>query len=279
MKQYIVDAFADKVFSGNPAAVVILDEWIDDDLMLKITRENNISATAFAVKQKEPAPDGGSLYHLRWILPGGEINLCGHGTLATSFVIFNIIEPAPPGWKKEDKRTVTYTTMSGLLTVTCCNDLIEMNLPGFELKKVDVTPAMTEGLGAEPLEAYLGRDLLCIMKDETVVRNLVVNQEKLKEVDGELVHVTAQANPNITPGYDCVSRTFGPKCEIPEDPVCGSGHCHITKFWSERLGKDKIVAYAASRRGGTVYCDLSVPKRVKLSAKAALFSVCDICGV
>lgn len=277
MKQYIVDAFSDKVFAGNPAAAIILDEWIDVAIMQKIAQENNIPATVFAVKQKEPAPDGGSLYHIRWFLPGCEINLCGHGTVGMSYVIFNFIEPPPVNWPKESKRTITYTSLSGFLTVSYCNDLIEMDFPRFQMEKVQVTPAMIQALGAEPVEAYLGRDLLCIMKDESVVRGLAADQEKLKEIDGVLVHVSALADPTRTPEFDCVSRSFGPKCCIPEDPLCGSGHCHITDFWSQKLGKKRLVAYGASKRGGTVICDLSEPNRVKLLAKGALFAIGEIC--
>ncbi len=255
MRQYVVDAFSDKVFGGNPAAVCVMDKWISDEIMMKITRENNLSETAFAVKE-------GSDYKLRWFTPGGEIDLCGHATLATAYIITKFIEPKI--------KEVHFQTISGLLVVVKKGDLLEMNFPSYDLKKVDVTEAMVEAIGVKPLEAYIGRDLLCILESEEEVRNLNPNQEKVNVLDGLLLQVTAQGKE-----FDCVSRSFAPKCNIPEDPVCGSGHCHIVPFWANRLGKNNLIAYQASPRGGTLYCEYE-GDRVKLSGKAALYSTAEI---
>lgn len=272
MKQFIVDAFTDKVFAGNPASVIILDEWLPDELMINITKESGVTAAGFAVRLDELGEHKEKMYHLRWMTPGGEISLCGHATLATSFVILTCIDP-PPSTSVDETRWVSYKSQSGVLQVKCTGNLFELNFPEYELKQVEVTPSMTEALGVKPVEAYLGRDLLCVLKDENEVRNLTIKQEKAHLLDGLLLHVTARGS---TSAFDCVSRTFGPKTDIIEDPVCGSGHCHIAPYWGKKLNKQKIIAYQASCRGGTVFCDLSESKRVKLSGNAALFSTNEI---
>lgn len=255
MKQYVVDAFSEKVFGGNPAAVCVMDNWLSDEIMMKISRENNLSETAFAVKEGEE-------YRLRWFTPGGEIDLCGHATLATAYVIIKFIEP--------EITEVHFQTLSGLLVVVGKDDFLEMDFPSYELKKVDVTEAMVEAIGVRPLDVYLGRDLLCVLESEDKVRNLNPNMEKLKALDGLLLHVTAKGKE-----FDCISRSFAPKLNVPEDPVCGSGHCHIIPFWAGRLGKNDLVAYQASSRGGTLYCKYQ-GDRVKISGKAVLYSTADI---
>lgn len=141
MKQYIVDAFSDRVFHGNPAAICILDQWLPQEQMMDITRENNLSETAFAVKKQDR-------YHLRWFTPAGEIDLCGHATLAAAFVVLTKIEP--------QKNTVIFETLSGNLTVTRHNGLYEMDFPAYELREVPVTRQMADALGAAPLAAYMG---------------------------------------------------------------------------------------------------------------------------
>lgn len=152
MKQYIVDAFTDSVFHGNQAAICVLDEWISEDLMMSITKENNFSETAFVVKE-------GDKYHLRWFTPGGEIDLCGHATLATAYVMFRFYLDV-----NVDK--VVFATLSGDLIVSKKDDLFEMEFPAYNLEKVDVTDAMAEAIGIKPTEAYMGRDLLCVFDDE-----------------------------------------------------------------------------------------------------------------
>ena len=255
MKQYVVDAFTDAVFHGNQAAICILDEWIPEQLMMNITRENNFSETAFAVKED-------SKYHLRWFTPGGEIDLCGHATLACAYVLFRFYI--------QDCSEVTFTTLSGDLIVRKNDDLLEMEFPAYELKKVQVTDEMTDAIGARPREAFMGRDLLCVFDNEDTIRNLSPDMDKVKTLDGLLLQVTA-------PGKLCdsVSRSFAPKLNVIEDPVCGSGHCHIVPYWVEKLGKDNIIAYQASNRGGTLYCRMAGEK-VYMAGKAALYSECEL---
>ena len=255
MKQYVVDAFSEKVFGGNPAAICVMDAWLPEETMMSITIENNLSETAFTVKE-------GDKYKLRWFTPGGEIDLCGHATLACAYVVMNYVET--------DLETVTFSTMSGDLIVNKNGDLYELDFPAYDLKPVEITDAMVDAMGARPTEAYMGRDLLCLFDDEKTVRELKPDMDKLKTIDGLLLHVTAAGKD-----VDCVSRSFAPKLNIIEDPVCGSGHCHIAPYWLDKLHKDSIVAYQASRRGGTLYCRMD-GDRVKLSGKAALYSVADI---
>ena len=255
MKQYVVDAFSEKVFGGNPAAICVMDAWLPEETMMSITIENNLSETAFTVKE-------GDKYKLRWFTPGGEIDLCGHATLACAYVVMNYVET--------DLETVTFSTMSGDLIVNKNGDLYELDFPAYDLKPVEITDAMVDAMGARPTEAYMGRDLLCLFDDEKTVRELKPDMDKLKKIDGLLLHVTAAGKD-----VDCVSRSFAPKLNVIEDPVCGSGHCHIAPYWINKLDKESIVAYQASRRGGTLYCTMD-GDRVKLSGKAALYSVADI---
>lgn len=255
MKCYHVDAFAEKVFEGNPAAVCVLDKYPSDELMLKIAIENNLSETAFAVKE-------GENYHLRWFTPGGEIDLCGHATLGTSYVLFSFFE--------KEATSITFNTMSGPLTVVKKGDLLEMDFPAYELKEVPVTDQMEEIFGVRPVEAWLGRDLLCVFEKEADVVNMAPDHGRITELDGLLQHVTAKGTD-----YDSVSRSFCSKLAITEDPVCGSGHCHIVPFWAQKLGKNQIIARQASKRGGTLHCNLN-GDRVTLAGSAVLYSIAEL---
>jgi len=255
MKQFVVDAFTDSIFHGNQAAVCVLEKWPDEELMMNITRENNFSETAFTVKE-------GEKWHLRWFTPGGEIDLCGHATLGTAYVLFRFFE--------KDAQELVFSTISGNLVVTKKGELLEMEFPAYELKPVDVTDEIADALGVRPLEAYLARDLLCVLDNEQLVRDLVPDLEKIKQIDGLLVHVTARGREE-----DCVSRSFAPKLAVAEDPVCGSGHCHIIPYWADTLGKEELVAYQASKRGGTLYCRRE-GSRIFMAGKAALYSVDEL---
>ena len=277
MKQYIVDAFTDKVFSGNPAAICILDEWLSDEIMLSIARENNLSETAFAIKQETKDSVNVIHYKLRWFTPGGEIDLCGHATLACAFVIMNYYE--------KNLKTVIFDTLSGKLTVNRKNgDLYELDFPAYDLKKVEITDEMIELIGKKPTEAYLGRDLMCVFDDEEFILSANLNSEKIKKLDGLLLHITAQHSnyslnskiKNTTDKIDCISRSFAPKLNVYEDPVCGSGHCHIAPYWIKKLQKENLTAYQASKRSGTLYCSLANNGRMKMSGKAALFAISEI---
>ena len=277
MKQYIVDAFTDKVFSGNPAAICILDEWLSDEIMLSIAKENNLSETAFAIKQETKDSVNAIHYKLRWFTPGGEIELCGHATLACAFVIMNYYE--------KNLKTVIFDTLSDKLIVNRKNgDLYELDFPAYDLKQVEITNEMIELIGKKPTEAYLGRDLMCIFDDEEFILSADLDSEKIKKLDGLLLHITAQHSnhslnskiKNTTDKIDCISRSFAPKLNIYEDPVCGSGHCHIAPYWLKKLQKENLTAYQASKRSGTLYCSLANNGRMKMSGKAALFAISEI---
>lgn len=255
MRQYIVDAFADHVFEGNPAAVCILDHWPDDALLMSITRENNLPETAFAV----PEGDG---YRLRWFSPSQEVNLCGHATLATAYVLTEFVTPG--------MEHIKFYTLSGELNVQKKGDLIEMDFPAYTLKQLEVTDEIADALGVRPVEVWRARDLLCILEHEEDVVNLSPDMEKLKKLKGALMQVTAKSSR-----FDCVSRTFGPKMNNPEDPVCGSGHCHIIPYWAAKTGKSEFVARQASPRGGTLYCRL-VEDRVYMAGRSVLYAQSEL---
>ncbi|RUL53942.1 PhzF family phenazine biosynthesis protein [Lysinibacillus antri] len=256
MKYYVVDAFAEKVFEGNPAGVCVMNEWLSDDIMQKIAIENNLSETAFAVKEAEN-------YKLRWFTPGGEINLCGHATLATAFVIMNYVET--------QLTTIQFNTMSGMLTVNKKEDLYELDFPSALSKEIALTEQMIDALGATPTEAYLNRDLLLVFESQEAVKNLSPDFAKLEQLpEGLGVIVTAKGET-----FDFVSRAFFPKLKINEDPVCGSAHCGLVPFWAEKLKKQELVARQLSNRGGTLYCKHE-DTRVKMAGKAALYLIGDI---
>lgn len=251
MKQYVVDAFTNSVFSGNPAAICVVNDWPDDRLMLDIARENNLSETAFVVKD-------GSRYGLRWFTPGGEIDLCGHATLGTAYVINKFFNP--------ENELLEFNTKSGVLTVVKKDELYEMRFPAYELREIEGSDSIVKALGITPVASFLGRDMLCILRDENEVREFIPNISAIKELDGLLLHISAQGKE-----YDCVSRSFAPKLGIAEDPVCGSGHCHIFPYWSKILEKEKLVAYQASARGGVVYGQVT-KDCIVLSGQATLYS-------
>lgn len=252
MKQFVIDAFTDKVFKGNPAAVCLPDRPVSDALMLQIAKENNLSETAFVAKEGED-------YLLRWFTPKEEIDLCGHATLSSAYIVLNVLE--------RDRDSVTFKTLSGDLTVTKDGELFEMDFPAYELKEVEVTDAMEEAVGARPLKAYMGRDLLLVMDEDYDIENIDPDFEKIKDLDGLLTHVTKRGRGE----YDCLSRSFAPKLNVNEDPVCGSGHCHISVYWSEVLKKPDILAYQASPRTGVLHTEVR-GDRVTLAGKAVLYS-------
>lgn len=255
MKQYIVDAFTDKIFSGNPAAVCVLDNFHNDDIMQSIAAENNLSETAFVVKENER-------YHIRWFTPKSEIDFCGHATLATAFVLFNFYD--------QDSDTLSFCGQIGDFTVHRSGDLIRMEFPAYKLEHIEITDMMIEALGTIPLAAYKDRDILFVLRDEDEVLDLQPDMDLLSKLDGACIAVTAKGAE-----YDCVSRVFAPKYGMNEDPVTGSTHCMIAPYWSRRLSKPNITAFQASSRTGILYCEC-VDDTVIVSGKAALFSINDI---
>ena len=256
MKQYIVDAFTDKPFSGNPAAVLIMDCWLSDAAMQAIAAENNLAETAFVVKE-------GERYRIRWFTPMTEEELCGHATLAASFVILSFFEP--------DADEVRYTSISGELSVKRRGDLFELNFPTYELREIPVTDEMERAFGVRPEKAVLGLDLNCVFKDEETVCALAPDYALLQTLPGRIWNATARGRE-----YDCVSRSFTPEITVPEDPVCGSAHCQIADYWASVLGKKIIHAYQASERGGELECEPLGNGRIALRGKAILFAVSEI---
>ena len=256
MKQYIVDAFTDKPFSGNPAAVCVMDNWPAEESMMKLAAENNLSETAFIVKE----PEG---YHLRWFTPGTEVELCGHATLASAYVILNHVEP--------ESRQVCFNTLSGPLTVCRDGEFYRMDFPTYPLKEIPVTDAMEAAFGVRPVKAVLGLDLVCVFETEEQVRSMQPDQALLQKIEGRIQNATARGVD-----ADCVSRSFCPKLFIAEDPVCGSAHCQIADYWSGVLEKPVIEAYQASRRGGRLRCELLGGGRIAISGQAALVAVAEI---
>ena len=218
-------------------------------------KENNLSETAFTVKRE-------NIYELRWFTPGGEIDLCGHATLGTAYVLFRFIE--------KDSGSISFQTKSGQLIVKKVNDLYEMDMPAYPLTEVPVTDEMELAIGFRPSEAWLGRDLVCVMADEQQVLQAMPNEERLKELDGLLLQLTAKGTT-----YDCVTRSFAPKLNVLEDPVCGSGHCHVIPLWANKIKKRELIAFQASKRSGVLYCRIE-NDRVILAGKAILYSKAEI---
>lgn len=257
MKQYIVDAFTDRPFSGNPAAVCVMDRWPADASMMALARENNLSETAFLVREEG--------YRLRWFTPGTEVTLCGHATLASAYVVLTFYE--------KEAGSVTFHTLSGDLTVKRKGKLLEMDFPAGPMEEIPVTDAMEKAFGARPLKALLGMDLVCVFDRENLVRGMQPDQKLLSGLPGRIQNATA---PGDEGGSDCVSRSFCPKLSIPEDPVCGSAHCQIAPYWAGVLGKETIKAFQASARGGSLECSLSGRDRIAIRGQAVPVAVCDI---
>lgn len=256
MKQYIVDAFTSKPFSGNPAAVCVTDYPLSDEFMRNLAMENNLSETAYLLKEA----DG---YNLRWFTPGTEVDLCGHATLASSFVVLNFLEP--------ESDVVRFQTRSGLLTVRRTGDLYRMDFPIYEQEEIPVTDAMEKAFGARPVRAFLGVDLVCVFEDEETVRAMTPDQMGLSALPGRIQNATAWGRD-----ADCVSRSFCPKVAIAEDPVCGSAHCQIAPYWVGVLGKNAITAYQASKRGGTLHCELMGNGRITIGGEAVLVAKSEV---
>ena len=257
MKQYIVDAFTDTLFKGNQAAVCVMDKWPEDELMRNIAIENNFSETAFTVKE-------GNVYHLRWFTPGGEVDFCGHATLGTSYVLFNFFE--------KEAETIEFITQVGRLSVKRNGDLYVMDFPAYKCNKIEVTDRMTDAIGIRPLEAYIDRDLLLVLPCANDVRNLKPDLDKVSKLEGLTLAVTALSD---TEDFDCVSRVFVPKLNVPEDPVTGSSHCLIAPYWSSRLGRKELTCLQASRRSGILYITCN-ENRVSIAGKAVLYSEGEI---
>jgi PhzF family phenazine biosynthesis protein len=249
---YQVDAFTDAMFGGNPAAVVLLQDWLPDALLQKIAAENNLAETAFLVPERD-------IYHLRWFTPKIEVDLCGHATLASAQVVFEMLYPG--------RRSVTFSTRrAGPLTVTLQGDRLSMDFPARPPERVPAPVGLAEALGAEPVEIWAAGKLLTVFETEGQVRALEPDFRKVAALDCLGVIATAPGND----GIDFVSRYFAPHAGIDEDPVTGSAHCTLVPYWSRRLGKTKLEAHQVSARGGRLWCE-DRGERVSLAGRAVLY--------
>jgi PhzF family phenazine biosynthesis protein len=238
---YQIDAFTDKLFGGNPAAVIPLEKWIDDELMQKIALENNLSETVFFVPYTKNSNDAD--FEIRWFTPAAEINLCGHATLASAYAIFNYLDYNEP--------EIRFSSQSGILKVTKNNSRIEMDFPSWMPEKTTGNPADFEKAlgGTGIIGMYKNRDVLIELKNEGAVKNCAPDFSLIKK-SGYKIIITA---PGET--VDFVSRFFAPTVGIDEDPVTGSAHSQLIPFWSNKLNKKNMTALQLSKRGGTIYCE------------------------
>jgi PhzF family phenazine biosynthesis protein len=237
---YQVDAFTNKLFGGNPAAVIPLEKWIDNGLMQNLATENNLSDTAFFV----PSSSGKDTdYDIRWFTPAAEINLCGHATLASAYVLFNIL-----GYKKP---SVTFHSQSGPLIITRDKDIISMDFPSWKPEKIsDYPEGLQQALGVkEIVGVYKNRDLLVELNKEEDVKNAQPDFTLIKKMGYKII-ITAPGRE-----VDFVSRFFAPTYGIDEDPVTGSAHSQLIPFWSEKLNKQKMIARQLSKRGGHLWVE------------------------
>lgn len=252
-----VDAFSSTVFGGNPAAICILENWLDSDVLQKIAAENNLSETAFVV----PATSGS--YELKWFTPTIEIDLCGHATLASALVLFKYYE--------HGKTEIKFQTASGELAVKKAGDLLSMNFPArppVESKPLEI---LAEALGVEASYVLESRDLLAVFEDEDIVQNMRPDFDKIRRIKSHFaVIVTAPGERS-----DFVSRFFAPNAGVNEDPVTGSAHCTLIPYWAKRLNKNKLHAFQLSRRKGELFCEYA-GDRVNIAGYSTLFAKGEI---
>jgi PhzF family phenazine biosynthesis protein len=233
---YQVDAFTSRLFAGNPAAVVLLDEWLPDETLAAIAAENNLAETAYVIPRGEAMP-------LRWFTPAVEVDLCGHATLATAHVLFRYTFP--------DAQRLAFSTRSGNLAVTRDGDELRLDFPARPGGSIDISDALVAALGAKPREAYRARDLLALFDDESAIRDIKPDFARIAALDTFAVIVSARGD-----SVDYVYRFFAPRHGIDEDPVTGSANCTLVPYWSERLGKTELSARQLSSRGGELRCTL-----------------------
>ncbi|HXK10160.1 MAG TPA: PhzF family phenazine biosynthesis protein [Vicinamibacteria bacterium] len=236
LRLFQVDAFASRVFAGNPAAVVPLDRWLDDATLQGIAAENNLSETAFLV-------GGNGDYHIRWMTPTSEVDLCGHATLASAWVVFNEVE--------KGRTEVRFRSKSGPLRVSASGSRLALDFPSRPPAPADDSlPALAEALGSRPQAALASRDALAVFASEDEVRSLRPDMAKVAALDCLGLIATAPGRDS-----DFVSRFFAPAVGIPEDPVTGSAHCTLVPYWAKRLGRTSLFARQVSSRGGELWCE------------------------
>lgn len=245
-----VDAFADRVFAGNPAGVMPLKRWLPSPMLQSLAMENNHAETAFLV----PRAQG---YHLRWFTPKVEVELCGHATLAAAHVLWEHLgEKADP---------IRFETLSGTLQVTREGGRLMLVFPQLPMQAVACPPILEDALGLKPFQVWKGRDYMAVFRREEEIRELKPNLEKLAQLEALGVIVTAPGK-----SVDFVSRFFAPRAGIAEDAVTGSAHCALTPYWVKRLGKPRLRAEQLSERGGRLWCEIDGEK-VKIAGHARTY--------
>ena len=251
-KIFHIDAFTSQVFKGNPAAVVPLETWLPKELMQKIAFENNLPETAFFVKEGEG-------YSIKWFTPTTEVDLCGHATLASAFVIYHFYD--------NNIKEINFNSNSGILQVTSSGDLITLNFPATLGEEVEAPSGMILGLGSVvPSEVYkVNDDYMAILDSEGEVKKMVPDFSILKKINARGIIVTARGND-----VDFVSRFFAPQSGIDEDPVTGSSHTKLIPYWASMLEKNELTAKQISERGGELWCKLN-GDRVEISGHAKLY--------
>jgi PhzF family phenazine biosynthesis protein len=251
VEYFHVDAFADKLFSGNPAGVCLLDKWLPEQVMLNIAAENNLSETAFVIPT-------GDYFKIRWFTPQVEVELCGHATLASSHVLFN--------HKGFSRHILKFRSQTEELTVEKGKDLLYLNFPSRPPTPSPIHPELISAFNVRPLEILSnGRAYFLVFQEEKTVRDLQPDMSILSRLDQVGVIVTAPGNET-----DFVSRFFAPKEGIPEDPVTGSAHCTLIPYWAKRLSKTSMTAFQVSARGGRLWCE-DMGDRVKIGGKAVTY--------
>jgi len=255
MRQYIVNAFTNQLFEGNPAAVCVMESWPDRQTMMNIAMQNNLSETAFVVLEGEE-------FQLRWFTPTEEVGLCGHATLAAAYVILNHYMTRAS--------EVIFQTEAGPVPVSRMGNNFLMTFSAIPISETQLTEAYVEALGIAPKEIWSGLDTICVMESAEEVENCHPKMDLLKQLPGRMLHITARDR-----AYTCVSRSFGPKIGIPEDPVCGSAHCQIAPYWARKLNNNLVAARQASARGGKMMCMVE-GGLVQIIGDARLYSVSEL---
>ena len=248
---YHVDAFTSNLFGGNPASVCPLQTWLPDEIMQQLAAENNLSETAFFVKEDEG-------YRLRWFTPEFEIDLCGHATLASAFILFTQL--------KFEGEVIKFQTKSGLLEVRRKGDLIELDFPSRMPQPCVAPEALLKGINFPPLKVLKSRDYFLVYEDEDLISQIIPDFNYLNQIDAIGVIVTAASKE-----VDFVSRFFVPNSVIGEDPVTGSAHCNLIPYWAKELNKTTLTAKQLSRRQGDLFCE-DKSERVTMAGNAVLYS-------
>ena len=256
---YQVDAFTNRLFAGNPAAVVPLSEWLPEDVMCAIAAENNLSETAFFI----PAVDSGADFHLRWFTPTVEVDLCGHATLASAFILFTEL-----AWQSDMLR---FTTASGLLSARRRDDgMIMLDFPARAGRQMPVPDGLEAAIGMPVREFHKAVMNMAVLDDEAAVRRARPDLDYIRHLEGDGLILTGAGAD-----CDCASRYFAPHCGIDEDPVTGAAHCTIIPYWAARLGTASLHARQVSARGGELWCRLA-GDRVLISGHAVLYMTAEI---